>query len=131
MPALYLPACPGAAVADAGGLGNVEIKAMKDAGYDTDFSVGITAASSIIGPIIPPSLPSSDIRCDGRHLHRTTLCRWSCTLFADGFLTDDYGASASKIRNYPKDDHFRLPILWSTFKRACLPLMTPVIIVGG
>ena len=47
----------GAAVADAGGLGNIEIKAMKDANYDTDFSVGITAASSIIGPIIPPSLP--------------------------------------------------------------------------
>ncbi|MCY4467564.1 MAG: TRAP transporter large permease subunit, partial [Thiotrichales bacterium] len=47
----------GAAVADAGGLGNVEIKAMRDAGYDTDFSVGITAASSTIGPIIPPSLP--------------------------------------------------------------------------
>lgn len=47
----------GAAVADAGGLGNIEIKAMKDAKYDTDFSVGITkAASSIIGPIIPPSL---------------------------------------------------------------------------
>ena len=47
----------GAAVADAGGLGNVEIKAMREAGYDTDFSVGITAASSTIGPIIPPSLP--------------------------------------------------------------------------
>ena len=44
----------GAAVADAGGLGNVEIKAMRDSGYDTDFSVGITAASSTIGPIIPP-----------------------------------------------------------------------------
>ena len=47
----------GAAVADAGGLGNIEIKAMRDAGYDTDFAVGITAASSTIGPIIPPSLP--------------------------------------------------------------------------
>ncbi|MEC9368309.1 MAG: TRAP transporter large permease subunit, partial [Pseudomonadota bacterium] len=43
----------GAATADAGGLGNIEIKAMRDAGYDTDFSVGITAASSTIGPIIP------------------------------------------------------------------------------
>ena len=36
----------GAAVADAGGLGNIEIKAMRDAGYDTDFAVGITASSS-------------------------------------------------------------------------------------
>ena len=47
----------GAAVADAGGLGTIEIKAMRDAGYDSDFSVGVTAASSTIGPIIPPSLP--------------------------------------------------------------------------
>ena len=40
----------GAAVADAGGLGAVEIKAMRDAGYDRGFAVGITAASSTIGP---------------------------------------------------------------------------------
>ena len=47
----------GAAVADAGGLGAVEVKAMRDAGYERGFSVGVTAASSTIGPIIPPSLP--------------------------------------------------------------------------
>ena len=47
----------GAAVADAGGLGAIEIKAMRDAKYDAGFAVGITAASSTIGPIIPPSLP--------------------------------------------------------------------------
>jgi TRAP-type C4-dicarboxylate transport system permease large subunit len=47
----------GTAVADAGGLGTIEIKAMKEHGYPTDFAVGITAASSTLGPIIPPSLP--------------------------------------------------------------------------
>src|SRR5690606_39802166 len=47
----------GTAVADAGGLGTIEIEAMRDHGYKTDFAVGITAASSTIGPIIPPSLP--------------------------------------------------------------------------
>ncbi|MBM4325038.1 MAG: TRAP transporter large permease subunit, partial [Deltaproteobacteria bacterium] len=47
----------GTAVADAGGLGNIEIRAMRDHGYDVDFAVGITGASSTIGPIIPPSLP--------------------------------------------------------------------------
>lgn len=46
----------GSAMADAGGLGAIEIKAMNDAGYDTGFSVAITAASSSIGPIIPPSI---------------------------------------------------------------------------
>jgi len=47
----------GTAVADAGGLGTIEIKAMKDNGYPVPFAVGITAASSTLGPIIPPSLP--------------------------------------------------------------------------
>jgi TRAP-type C4-dicarboxylate transport system permease large subunit len=47
----------GTAVADAGGLGTIEIKAMQDHGYPTEFAVGITAASSTLGPIIPPSLP--------------------------------------------------------------------------
>src|SRR6266571_2945100 len=47
----------GTAIADAAGLGTIEIKAMKDHGYPIDFSVGVTAASATLGPIIPPSLP--------------------------------------------------------------------------
>ena len=47
----------GTAIADAGGLGTIEIKAMQDHGYTTEFAVGITAASATLGPIIPPSLP--------------------------------------------------------------------------
>ncbi len=46
----------GSSLADAGGLGAIEVKAMKDAGYDEHFSVAVTAASSTIGPIIPPSI---------------------------------------------------------------------------
>jgi len=46
----------GAAVADAAGLGTVEIKAMKDAGYGKRLAVAVTASSCIIGPIIPPSI---------------------------------------------------------------------------
>jgi TRAP-type C4-dicarboxylate transport system permease large subunit len=47
----------GTAIADAAGLGTVEVKAMKDQGYPTEFAVGVTAASATLGPIIPPSLP--------------------------------------------------------------------------
>ena len=47
----------GTAIADAAGLGTIEIKAMRDKGYDIGFSVGVTAASATLGPIIPPSLP--------------------------------------------------------------------------
>lgn len=46
----------GSALADAGGLGQLEIKAMRDAGYDDDICGGITAASCIIGPLVPPSI---------------------------------------------------------------------------
>jgi TRAP-type C4-dicarboxylate transport system permease large subunit len=47
----------GTAIADAAGLGTIEIKAMKDHGYSPEFSVGVTAASATLGPIMPPSLP--------------------------------------------------------------------------
>ena len=47
----------GTAIADAAGLGTIEIKAMQDHGYETEFAVGVTAASATLGPIIPPSLP--------------------------------------------------------------------------
>ena len=47
----------GTAIADAAGLGTIEIKAMRDHGYSKEFAVGVTAASATVGPIIPPSLP--------------------------------------------------------------------------
>jgi len=47
----------GTAIADAAGLGTIEIKAMTEHGYDKEFAVGVTAASATLGPIIPPSLP--------------------------------------------------------------------------
>lgn len=45
----------GSAIADASSLGPIEMKMMEDGGYDRDFSAAVTAASAIIGPIIPPS----------------------------------------------------------------------------
>ena len=47
----------GSAAADAGGLGTIEMEAMTKNGYDDDFSGAVTAASSVIGPIFPPSIP--------------------------------------------------------------------------
>jgi len=121
----------GAAVADAGGLGNIEIKAMRDAGYDTDFSVGITAASSTIGPIIPPSLPLVVYGV----IADTSIGQ----LFAAGLIPGLIMALAlmimvalyARLRKYPRDDRFRFSVFLRTFADAILPLMTPVIIVGG
>ena len=121
----------GAAVADAGGLGNVEIKAMRDAGYDTDFSVGITAASSTIGPIIPPSLPLI--------IYGVTASVSIGELFAAGLVPGLLMALSLMImvawlswsRNYPRDKGFMPKVAWQRFLHAILPLMTPAIIIGG
>ncbi len=121
----------GAAVADAGGLGAIEIKAMRDAKYDPGFAVGITAASSTIGPIIPPSLPMV--------IYGVVAGASIGQLFAAGFLPGLFMALSLMVmvawfarrRGYPRDQAFRLSILGVTFTRAFLSLMTPVIIVGG
>ena len=121
----------GAAVADAGGLGTIEIKAMRDAGYDTDFSVGITAASSTIGPIIPPSLPLV--------IYGVMASVSIGELFAAGLIPGLLMAVSlmvmvawySRRRNYPRDSSFQLSRLATTFKSAFLPLLTPAIIIGG
>jgi tripartite ATP-independent transporter DctM subunit len=121
----------GAAVADAGGLGNIEIKAMRDAGYDTDFSVGITAASSTIGPIIPPSLPLV--------IYGVIANASIGQLFAAGIIPGLLMAVMLMImvawyarrRNYPRDTRFEFGRFFRALAHAALPLLTPVIIVGG
>lgn len=121
----------GAAVADAGGLGAIEIKAMRDANYDPKFAVGITAASSTIGPIIPPSLPMV--------IYGVVAGASIGQLFVAGFIPGLLMALSLMImisimarrKGFGRDQAFFWSILWSSFRRAFLSLLTPVIIVGG
>lgn len=121
----------GTAVADAGGLGTIEIKAMKDHGYPPDFAVGITAASSTIGPIIPPSLPMVIFGV----MANVSIGQ----LFAAGFLPGLLMAVAmmgyvtwyAHTHGIGRDMAFRWRLLGKTFIRAVPALLTPVIIIGG
>ena len=121
----------GAAVADAGGLGNIEIKAMRDAGYDTDFAVGITAASSTIGPIIPPSLPLV--------IYGVIADTSIGQLFTAGIVPGLVMAASLMVmvawyarrRGYPRDQNFSINRFATTLLHALMPLMTPIIIIGG
>jgi len=121
----------GTAVADAAGLGALEIRAMRDQGYPLNYSTGITGASSVIGPIIPPSVAMviygwlSDVSIGA--------------LFIGGLIPGIMLGMALMIMtvvisyrvSFPMQ---RRPPIAETLKlsrRAVLSLMTPVIIVGG
>jgi tripartite ATP-independent transporter DctM subunit len=121
----------GAATADAGGLGSIELKAMKDAGYDDEFSLAITGASSIIGPIIPPSTPAILFGVAGG----VSIGK----LFMGGIIPGLLMSIAlgvivyfqSKKRNYPHRDFPTFHEFGHSVKDAFFPLLTPIIIIGG
>ncbi len=121
----------GSAVADAAGLGTIEIKAMTDEGYPLAFSAAVTAASATIGPIIPPSVPLliygviADVSI-GR-------------LFAGGFIPGLLMAAALMVqirwmaqkRGFGAHPAPTLREFVMKTRKAFLSLMTPVILFGG
>lgn len=131
MASMLFAGMSGSAVADAAGLGQVEIKAMNDEGYDRGFSAAITAASTTIGPIIPPSIPMVVFGV----ITGVSVGR----LFAAGFLPGlimGFGLMIvvyiyARLRKYPVSNAFSFVYCWKTLSRAALSLLLPVILVGG
>ncbi len=121
----------GAAVADAGGLGSIEIQAMRQGGYDDEFAVGVTAASSTIGPIIPPSLPMIIMGVVGGISIGDLFIGGILPGLLMGFSICVMILFFSMKRGYPRDRSFSLRRVLTTFRYAFLSLMTPVLIVGG
>jgi tripartite ATP-independent transporter DctM subunit len=121
----------GTAIADAAGLGTIEIKAMQDHGYDTEFSVGVTAASATLGPIIPPSLPFVIYGMMGNVSIGA--------LFLAGFVPGAvmtifmmlYASYCARRYGMGPDQKFRWIVLARTFITALPALLTPALIVGG
>lgn len=121
----------GTAVSDAAGLGQIEIAAMTKNGYDPDFSAAVTAASSTIGPIFPPSVPM---------VMFSTVSGVSVgKLFLGGVVPGVLLTLAlmvmvyfyAKKRGYPREKFPTVPVFLTSLKGAILPLLTPVILLFG
>ncbi|MEP3054284.1 TRAP transporter large permease [Ascidiaceihabitans sp.] len=121
----------GSSTADAAGIGKILIPAMQKEGYDTRFAVAITACSSVMGVIIPPSI---------------LMIVWGGVmqvsvgaLFLGGaipglmiglaLMATVYGFA--KARNYPVTASPNWAEFWAALKGAALALLTPVFVIGG
>jgi len=121
----------GSAVADASGLGLMEIEAMRNAGYDDGFSCAITAASATIGPIFPPSIPMVFYAL----LSGTSIG----ALFLGGMIPGvllalllmGYIALIAGRRGYPRGQQVAIKEFIRTTLRSTPALITPVILLGG
>jgi len=122
----------GSAIGDTAALGSIMIPAMEKEGYDKDFSVAVTAASSIIGPIIPPSLLMIILGVAAEESIGT--------LFVAGYVPGLLvGLSLMALtywyairRNYSfRSERMRLGEAAKITKDAIVPLLMPIIIIGG
>ena len=121
----------GSAVAEAGGLGVVELEAMKKGGYDVDFSAGIVVSAATIGPIIPPSVI---------FVLYGVLAEVSIgALFLAGFIPGILMGLALMVRvylisrkkHYPVTPRASAKEVWRAFKPSFFALLMPIIIIGG
>lgn len=121
----------GSALADAGGLGQLEIKAMRDAGYDDDVCGGVTAASCIIGPLVPPSIAMI--------IYGVIANESIAKLFLAGFVPGVILTFAlmamnyyiCKKRGYKVSPRASKEERRAAFKGAFWAIMTPLLIIGG
>ena len=121
----------GTALSDTVALGGVEIPMMVNQGYDVPFSVAITAASSCLGPIIPPSVPM---------IMAATMTGLSVSkMFMAGIVPGlllGFGMCAtcyilSVKRHYPKHERSSWKKRLEVTKDAIWALLMPIIILGG
>ena len=121
----------GSAISDAGGLGSIEIEAMTERGYEPEFAVAITAASSTIGPIVPPSVPVI--------IYAMAFDASIGRLFLGGFLPGLLMTVALMImvyfyalkKEFPKGAKLSINNVLITLKNSVLAMLTPVVLLGG
>ncbi|OJV66613.1 MAG: permease [Clostridiales bacterium 38-18] len=121
----------GSAIADASGLGKMEIDAMKKAGYDDAFSCAITAASATVGPIFPPSIPLvMYAMLSGASVGALFLGGMiPALLICVGLMI--YVSVISRIRNYPREEKVPFRAFIAFTIQAIPALLTPIILLLG
>lgn len=121
----------GSSTADAAGIGSLMIPAMKKQGYDTSFSVAITACSSVMGVIIPPSI----LMIVWGGLMSVSIGGLFLAGVVPGFLMAVFMMSTvliyAKLRNYPIYQRASMKQFLQALGQAVFALVTPAIIVGG
>ena len=121
----------GSAVADASGLGIMEIEAMRQHGYDDAFSCGVTAASATIGPIFPPSIPMVFYAMlSGASIGALFMGGMVPGVLMAVALMAYIGIVAAR-RKYPKGEKYPFKIFARNTLIAFPALLTPVILLGG
>lgn len=123
----------GSAIADAAGLGSIEIEAMNKAGYRTPFSAAVTAVSSIIGPIIPPSIPFIVYATlSGVSVEKLFMAGLlpGITLGIAQMIVIYYRAKTGK-ENCPLTPRASFREVLRAFKISFLSLLAPVILING
>jgi len=128
---MFFAGMSGAAVADAAGLGAIEIPAMVEEGYDVEFSAVVTAASATIGPVIPPSIPMVVFGWLGGVSISKLFLGGVIPGILMGVALMVYVYVVSGRRNYPRRPRATLREVWVSFKESFLALLTPLIIMGG
>lgn len=131
MTSVFFAGISGSAAADAAALSNTFVPQMEKYGYDRSYAGALTAASSVIGPIIPPSIIFI--------LYGAIMSTDVAALFAAGVVPGLLLALALFITNgviarregHPGGKSADMPPLWPTLRRALPALSLPVIIIGG
>ncbi|WP_172327202.1 TRAP transporter large permease [Mangrovicoccus sp. HB161399] len=121
----------GAAVADCAGLGAIEIKAMREAGYKGDFAAAVTVASSVIGPLIPPSI--------GLVLYAFLAQQSIERMFLAGLVPGIvvglalmlYVRMVAQFRDFPTQPRATVREVAGTARHGFLALVAPAIILGS
>jgi tripartite ATP-independent transporter DctM subunit len=122
----------GAALADIGGLGRIEIRAMVNAGFTRAYAAAVTGASAVVGPIFPPSIPIiiygsvtsvSIVQLLVAGI-MPALVYVALLMITVSWLATRHGHPRSKA--WP-----RLREIWATFLPAAPALFTPILLVGG